>query len=215
MSRNDRYRGKQKVMGTEGAWYRAMTGNRSKEVTDQRRVKDLVKAHTPRVSKRREGAPRNAAEARRQGERAAAERLGVSVRTLQSWSNKKRAPNKANLAKVRDAHNTREVRAATTPKRRRNRFAGGLKVNVTANQGPNDRTYYRVRNIADTFDPDAAERIMDAFVEGGPEQAQRQLLEEINAAEGYAGSEGLDWGMEDITKFEFKESNTETDSFDE
>lgn len=164
--RRPRRRGSGKVvMSDADAMTRAVTGRRRKTTTWRHRVQDLVNAH-------------GSEEARR--------RVGVSKSTWRAWSTGRRNPNKANQAKVAGEWNTRAVRSSMIPKRRASKAgAYGITAKASGNIGPLDEKYRRVRAIAAELPPDASQRIMDAYVEGGPDAAKDELRYAI--AEHYFG----------------------------
>jgi len=186
-------RGGKKIMSEADAWDRAARGGRAKSVTDAQRARDMVRAH---------------------GGRGAAERLGVTTRTIRRWTKGQNRPSKGNLGKLRDAHDTREVRAATVPSRRRSRFARtGSGVTMTGRIGPasHEGAYLRIRTISTELPPASMERIMGAFVDAGPDAAHQALAEEMR--EHYADV-GI-WQIEQLTEFRFGNPRSTFNEFDE
>lgn len=166
-------------MSAADAVIKGITGRRAKETTWSHQVKDLIKAFG------------------KDGARAV---VGVSESTWRRWTSGRGGPSKANLAKLGNSWNSRDVRAAMIPKRRANKAAGaGFKVKLTGVQGPtSDPKYARLRSISADLPAEAAQAIMDAFVEGGPEAANEALREAM--AEHYYGSmPGTSSTMDDLT----------------
>jgi riboflavin biosynthesis pyrimidine reductase len=164
---------------------RAVRGPRApRTVTDYRRARDVIKTY---------------------GEEGAAERLGVSRRTLRAWANPNRArrttPSRANRARLAAEHDTPEVRRATAPKRRMDRFRrNGMRVAFTGIAGPRaeGKDYVRLRTITTNLPPDAAAAIMDAYLEGGGEAAQAAFREAMR--EHYHEA---DWIFREPSEFRF------------
>lgn len=170
---------------------RAVRGPRTpKTLTDYRRAKDLIKTH---------------------GLRGAAERLGVTGRTLRGWSNpnrsKRTTPSKANRAKLGAEHDTADVRRATAPKRRMDRFRrNGMRISFTGLAGPRaeGKDYVRRRTIQANLPPDAAAAIMNAYIEGGPAAAQQAFRDAMR--EHYHDA---DWSFREPEEFRFDDPESQ------
>jgi hypothetical protein len=198
------HRGGKKVMDEADAWDAAVRGTRRKTTTIYQKVKAVLKATRG-----------NAEEAM--------QKLGIKdIRTLKRWTDsdaKKRGePNPANLKKLNEVYNSPEVRRATIPKKRVERLKkNGMKVTIKGNQGPGSggATYMRIREIALELPPDATDRVMEAFIEGGPESAKEQLLHEMKEGDN-AYLPGAQWNYDELTKFDFKDApEKDGDDFDE
>ncbi|OLL69921.1 hypothetical protein Ae168Ps1_6337c [Pseudonocardia sp. Ae168_Ps1] len=186
-------RGRGRSMDMGEAITKAVRGQRTpRTTTTYRQIKDLIKTY---------------------GDRDAADRLGVSARTLRTWvhpdRSKRRAPSKANRGKIGTEHGTREVRRATAPRRRLNRLGKkGIKVNFTGQAGPTPmgKDYRRLRKITADLPPDAAEAIMNAYVEDGPAGAEAAFREAMR--EHYHDA---DWQFSDPQEFRFDDSDLHGD----
>lgn len=184
-------RGRDMSMGE--AITKAVRGQRTpRTTTTYRQIKDLIKTY---------------------GDRAAADRLGVTSRTIRAWGHpdrsKRRTPSKANRGKIGTEHNTRTVRRATAPRRRLNRLGKkGIKVNFTGQAGPvpMGKDYRRLRKITADLPPDAAEAIMNAYVEDGPAGAEEAFREAMR--EHYHDA---DWQFSDPQDFRFDDSDLHGD----
>lgn len=180
-------------MGMDEAINKAVRGQRTpRTTTTYRQIKDLIKTY---------------------GDRSAADRLGVSTRTLRTWvhadRSKRRTPSKANRGKIGTEHDTREVRRATAPRRRLNRLGKkGIKVNFTGQAGPvaMGKDYRRLRKITADLPPDAAEAIMNAYVEDGSAAAEEAFREAMR--EHYHDA---DWQFSDPQDFRFEDSDLHGD----
>lgn len=170
------------------AWDRAVRargGRRApKTSTSYQATRDVVKAY---------------------GEQGALDQLGVTRRTLRSWLNpdpaKRRTPSKASEAVIRAAQQTPAVRRLAVGARRANRFATqGMHVKFTGHGGPkSDIKYQRDRGMEFKIPPEAAEQVLDAFVEGGPEAAQSALEQAMT--EHYVPS--VEMTMNEASRFDF------------
>ncbi|MFR9806450.1 hypothetical protein ACL02T_29800 [Pseudonocardia sp. RS010] len=167
---------------------KAVRGQRTpRTVTTYRQVKDLIKTY---------------------GDRGAAERLGVSPRTLRTWvhpdRSKRRSPSKANRGRIGAEHDSRDVRRATAPRRRMNRLGRkGIRVKFTGNAGPvaMGKDYRRLRSITADLPPEAAEAIMNAYVEDGTAGAEAAFRDAMR--EHYHDA---DWQFSDPQEFQFGDS---------
>lgn len=194
--------GRDKVMSSEDAITRALSGARRKERSWLHELADLKKAH---------------------GAAGARELLGVSRSTWWAWNAGKRAPSKANRARITEQWNTPEVRKAAVPKRRANKAAaGGAQVKMTGMIGPRkppagqdhtailddtDRPRFRTIGHSAPIDlsPATVAGILDAFVWEGA-QAAMEELEHAIAVE-YFDLDASDLEafacLEDLTDIEF------------
>ena len=169
-----------------------------RRITVYRQVKDLIKTY---------------------GERDTAQRLGVTVRTLRAWVHpdrrRRRNPRKANRDRISAEHqrNARDVRQATAPRRRMKRLSSkGMRVEIRGAVGPSlqGKDYSRPnRGILADLPPEAAENIMNAYFEEGPEAAAEALKEALS--EWYLPAE--DWQLDDLTEFRFTEAGRFGDDF--
>lgn len=189
-----------KRMSKADAIFKALTGRKAKETTWSHQVADLVKAF---------------------GKDGAKERLGVSDSTWRRWTSGRGAPSKGNAAKLGEAWNTREVRAAAIPKRRANKAArNGFAVKLTGTLGPTaDPGYARTRSLAAQFPAEVAQEIMDAFIEGGPDAAH-EAIQEALMEHYYGGDPDAGAILEDLTGIQFSARDGEAggsffDDFDE
>ncbi|MFK4091106.1 hypothetical protein ACI2LF_43775 [Kribbella sp. NPDC020789] len=164
--KNRRFRGEGKgrprkaVMNTEDAMTKMVTNRRSKSSTWASRVRDLVKAH---------------------GKDGAKDRLGVSDSTMRAWLKGRRAPNKANAATILGEHDTSDVRRSQVSRYRQRQLdrmaSDGARLVFRASVGPRDEAYKRFRRISRDLPAEVAERINDAFINGGPDAARAELIE--------------------------------------
>lgn len=153
------------VMTDTEAISRLATGRRSKTLSWRSLVADLTRTH---------------------GAKGARERLGVSESTFRDWRKGRHQPNAANQQKILASWHTPEVRRKIVSKKRQNAAAAGrgMVLQFTGQVGPVDSRYLRYRKITQNLSADAANRIMQAFVDGGPEAAQAELEQVL--AEEYA-----------------------------
>ncbi|SHN48183.1 hypothetical protein [Cryptosporangium aurantiacum] len=180
-----RYRDKKKIVDPDDAWRNAVGNRRAKSVTWGQKVKDVLKANG--------------------GDRSATmEALGIKdKRTLDRWLSGKGKPSRASQGRIDGAYNRPETRRGAMPARRVNRLKrDGMKVKAHGSIAANaDPKYARIRGIAVTLPPDATERILDAYAEGGPEAAQAALLEEMREHYNNVTNSGMAWGMSDLDQF--------------
>lgn len=202
-SDDEQYRGRRKVMRDGDAWDAAVRGSRRKSTSWYQKAKAVLKTHK--------------GDAKR-----AMQSLGIrDRRTWKRYTNpdpkKRGAPSKENQRKLDQAYNSPDVRRATLPNKRINRFKKkGMKVTITGSQGPAaaGATYERIRSITTQLPPSGAERVMDAFIEGGPDAAKQQLQEEMMSEDGYLS--GQQWEFREMTEFKFKDADPDVfDDFDE
>ncbi|QYN41093.1 hypothetical protein K1T35_47990 (plasmid) [Pseudonocardia sp. DSM 110487] len=144
------------------------------------------------------------------GERDAAQRLGVAVRTLRTWvhpdRSRRRSPSKANRSRIGTEHqrNARDVRRATAPRRRMDRLSTkGIRVTLQGDVGPrpDDKYMRHGRRITTDLPPEAAADIMNAYLEDGPEAAAEAFRRAM--AEYYVDG---DWRLENLSEFQFGDS---------
>lgn len=132
---------------------------------------------------------------------AAARGLGVSQRTVQRWiaspDKQHQKPRTATLKKL----STRARQAATTKRGRERSIAPrrdrltkrGFRLSITGVQGPDHGPgYTRRRNVPFDIDPDRAEAVLDAYIQGGDAGVQEYLVKNVH--EIYHDS----WVFEDI-----------------
>ena len=174
------------VMSETEAISRLATGRRSKTLSWRQLVADLTRTH---------------------GAKGARERLGVSDSTFRDWRKGRHQPNEANQRKILDSWHTPEVRRKIVSKKRQNTASRGrgVALQFTGELGPVDSQYLRYRKITTNLSADAANRIMQAFVDGGPEAARAELEQVL--AEEYAyqdqRSSEVPWVLgRDITKMQ-------------
>lgn len=187
-------------MSKADSWHRAMQGSRGvKTYTPYRRVKDLIKTQM-----------KTHGLTERDAIRAVANTLGVKQRTVRTWihpvRSRRRRPGKKAEQRIHIAHSTREVRAATTPPRRTKKMStGGMRVKLTGNIGPDMKgaaDYKRFRTIDRLhLPPDATERVMNAYIEGGPDAAEEQLRAEMY--EHYNPDDPRHWEWDSLTEMKF------------
>lgn len=175
-----------KRMSNPDAVIKAVTGRRNKTTTWKHQLRDVIKAHGP------EGAR---------------EQLGVSKSTWRRWNTGQGGPSKANLGKIAGEWDTRPVRAASLPPRRaRKAAANGFSVHVHGLVGPTSDPYYaRVRTIKTTLSPEAAARIMSAYVDRGAAAAEDELREAL-ALEHFSANNAVhdDATLTDLQTVDFK-----------
>lgn len=211
--------GREKVMSSEEAITRGLSGARRKARDWSHKLADMKKAY---------------------GSEGARERIGVSKSTWRAWNAGRRGPNKANRGRIAEQWDTRDVRKAAIPTRRANKAAaGGAQVKLTGMIGPRkpaagqdhtsiqDTTYGpRTRSIGHSapinLSPATVAGILDAFEWEGP-QAAMEELEHAIAVEYFefdAGDVDALACLEDLTDIEFLLGDNPTrgsyfDAFDE
>lgn len=117
------------------------------------------------------------------GTKGAAERLGVSARTVQRWTTttgtQRRAIKGANAAKVREGYGrSPEVRKAATSRLRAARMRNkGATVRVKGQIGPviGGKDYRRPREITTQLSGDAMDRVIGAWMSGDDSAARAEL----------------------------------------
>lgn len=108
----------------------------------------------------------------------AAERVGVSRRTVERWvsaeetgqGQRPSAQHQKTLTRrSRQAASTQRGRASTVrDSGLRRTFAGGARLSISANQGPIDPIYRRLRTTGPLdLDPDQAQAMIEAYENGG------------------------------------------------
>lgn len=137
----------------------------------------------------------------------AAQRLGVSQRTVQRWAREDRIPKAETLKKVRT-----RTRQTVTTKRGRAQIAKRLRTTAPTTgtskriiihglQGPttdpNDRMYLRYGNAGHNFSPEQQAALYDAWASGGDDAAIDYLTSQFDG--GYVdgwrfhGIDGISW----------------------
>lgn len=183
-----RYLGGKLVMSNADAFEKAVRGSgAAKTLTWYQQCKDLLKAEGGNVD-------------------AVMRKLGIKSKgTWRKWTHpdpKKRAtPGAAMRAKIKEIRNSADVRKGFLPKRRMERFKkNGMKVSMHGRIAANaDPRYERVRAAEVLLPPDAAERVIDALIEGGPEMAEEQFKAEMQLH--YTANE-MAFDFRDLDKFE-------------
>jgi transcriptional regulator with XRE-family HTH domain len=165
----------------DDALTRGLAGGRGKKQTPRGSVRDAEKALGSK--------------------RAVANRLGVSVRTVQRWASGKGKPRADNAGKLNDLGRSSDVRGALSPGKRRKLTNKGGKAKIKGYQGPlrgpaGDRQdYRRDREIIFDLDPDTLVAMYSAW-QSGDEEGAREVLADHLADSGYPS-----WSFGDIDEF--------------
>lgn len=191
-------RDNKKIMSPHEAWDNAIKGSRAKSVSTYAKLKELLKANGGDVEK-------------------AMRALGIKdKRTWKAWTDpdrtKRKEPGTAARRKLDQQRNTPEFRRAALPRRRVERLKrSGMKVKLHGAIMPNaDPKYLRIRNATVNLPPDAAERVLDAYADGGPEMAEQVLREEM---EQHYTDQGISFAWDKLDKFQISDL-TEQDRLD-
>ncbi|MGJ6127172.1 hypothetical protein QN239_31795 [Mycolicibacterium sp. Y3] len=179
-------------------FFRAISGRREADVTDQSSTKGMLLAAFGRGTR---GAAVNA--------RAAAEKLGVAASTVRRWATGKQKPTAEHLAALQ----TESKKAATTKAGRRSAtadfrastqgraaLARGTSLWVSGNQGPggNDTDEYtKDRTVRQSIEPSDVEAMLSAYEEDGDKGLHAWLTEVLGLK--YLA----DWGFITIEDFGF------------